>query len=122
MQLAEPERTCVGCRQVKPKRELVRVVATETGAEADLSGRRPGRGIMDQQITRDPNVGDRNILDFRRPKRHAPRHAMAVLSSDQEAAVRTQFATGAQPAEAKPTGNEGKVQLPPTLSVKELAE
>ncbi|TMF58082.1 MAG: YlxR family protein [Chloroflexi bacterium] len=44
MQLAEPERTCVGCRQVKPKRELVRVVATETGAEADLSGRRPGRG------------------------------------------------------------------------------
>ena len=54
--------------------------------------------------------------------RHAPRHAMAVLSSDQEAAVRTQFAPGAQPAEAKPTGNEGKVQLPPTLSVKELAE
>jgi translation initiation factor IF-2 len=54
--------------------------------------------------------------------RHAPRHAMAVLSSDHEAAVRTQFAPGAQPAEAKPTGNEGKVQLPPTLSVKELAE
>jgi len=47
---------------------------------------------------------------------------MAVLSSDQEAAVRTRFAPGAQPAEAKPTGNEGKVQLPPTLSVKELAE
>ena len=41
--------------------------------------------------------------------RHAPRHAMAVLSSDQEAAVRTQFAPGAQPAEAKPTG-----KYPPT--------
>ncbi len=47
---------------------------------------------------------------------------MAVLTTDQEAAVRTQFAPGAQPAEAKPGGNEGKVQLPPTLSVKELAE
>jgi translation initiation factor IF-2 len=67
-------------------------------------------------------VEARDILDFLRPMRHAPRHAMAVLSSDQEAAVRTQFAPGAQAAEAKPTGNEGKVQLPPTLSVKELAE
>ncbi len=47
---------------------------------------------------------------------------MAVLTTDQEAAVRTQFAPGAQPAEAKPSGNEGAVQLPPTLSVKELAE
>jgi translation initiation factor IF-2 len=54
--------------------------------------------------------------------RHAPRHAMAVLTPEQEASVRTQFAPGGQAADAKPTVAEGKVELPPTLSVKELAE
>ncbi|TME86062.1 MAG: translation initiation factor IF-2 [Chloroflexi bacterium] len=53
--------------------------------------------------------------------RHAPRHAMAVLTPEQEASVRTQFAAG-QATEAKKAVAEGKVQLPPTLSVKELAE
>jgi translation initiation factor IF-2 len=53
--------------------------------------------------------------------RHAPRHAMAVLTPEQESSVRTQFAAG-QATEAKKAVAEGKVQLPPTLSVKELAE
>lgn len=39
-----PERTCVVCRQVKPKKELTRLVATEGGVVIDLTGRRPGRG------------------------------------------------------------------------------
>ena len=48
---------------------------------------------------------------------------MAVLSPEQEASVRTQFAPSGGPAvEAKPAAAEGKVELPPTLSVKELAE
>jgi translation initiation factor IF-2 len=48
---------------------------------------------------------------------------MAVLTAEQEASVRTQFAPAAQAAEAKkPAAAEGKVELPPTLSVKELAE
>jgi len=48
---------------------------------------------------------------------------MAVLSPEQEASVRTQFAPASgQAAEAKPAAAEGKVELPPTLSVKELAE
>ena len=46
---------------------------------------------------------------------------MAVLTPEQEASVRTQFAAG-QATEAKKAVAEGKVQLPPTLSVKELAE
>src|SRR5260370_40357451 len=54
--------------------------------------------------------------------RHAPRHAMAVLTPEQEASVRGQFAPGGQSADAKPKVTEGKVELPPTLSVKELAE
>ena len=47
---------------------------------------------------------------------------MAVLTPEQEASVRAQFAAGSQAADAKPSVAEGKVELPPTLSVKELAE
>src|SRR2546423_11096748 len=48
---------------------------------------------------------------------------MAVLTADQEASVRTQFAPTLTPQNnGKPAAAEGKVELPPTLSVKELAE
>ena len=41
-----PQRTCIGCRAVKPKRELVRIVRTESGsATVDPTGKAPGRGI-----------------------------------------------------------------------------
>lgn len=40
-----PLRTCIGCRTVRPKRELVRVVRTPEGAvELDTTGKRSGRG------------------------------------------------------------------------------
>lgn len=40
-----PERTCIACREVKPKRELVRLVCGSEGVvEVDASGRKPGRG------------------------------------------------------------------------------
>jgi translation initiation factor IF-2 len=47
---------------------------------------------------------------------------MAVLTPEQEASVRTQFAPAANAAETKPAVAEGRVELPPTLTVKELAE
>src|SRR5438067_24635 len=81
------------------------------------------RGIKVQQLAKDLGVEARDILDFLRPQRHAPRHAMAVLTADQEASVRTQFAPTLTPQNnGKPAAAEGKVELPPTLSVKELAE
>ena len=46
---------------------------------------------------------------------------MAVLTPEQEASVRTQFAAGAA-ADAKPAVRETQVQLPPSLTVKELAD
>ena len=80
------------------------------------------RGIKVQQLARDLNVEAKQILDFLKPMRHAPRHAMAVLSPEQEAAARTQFAGGSSAAE-KPAAVEVKaVQLPPSLTVQELAE
>ena len=40
-----PKRTCVGCRETKPKRELIRIVSKlDGGVEVDLSNRSPGRG------------------------------------------------------------------------------
>jgi predicted RNA-binding protein YlxR (DUF448 family) len=39
------QRTCAGCRQVKGKREMVRLVRTGTGSvEIDRSGKKEGRG------------------------------------------------------------------------------
>ena len=39
-----PQRTCVGCRQVLPKRQLTRVVRGSDGVVIDLSGKLTGRG------------------------------------------------------------------------------
>ena len=38
-----PQRTCVGCHIVQPKRSLIRVVRTAEGVKIDLSGKLPGR-------------------------------------------------------------------------------
>ena len=48
-----PLRMCAGCGQMKPKKELVRVVKSPEGEiSIDLSGRKPGRGAY---ICRDIN-------------------------------------------------------------------
>lgn len=40
-----PMRQCVGCREMKPKKELVRVVKSPQGEiSMDLRGKAPGRG------------------------------------------------------------------------------
>ena len=40
-----PQRTCVACRQVKTKRELIRLVRTpDSTVEVDAGGKKAGRG------------------------------------------------------------------------------
>jgi len=39
-----PQRTCVGCREVLPKRQMVRVVRTADGVRVDPTGKLAGRG------------------------------------------------------------------------------
>lgn len=39
-----PQRTCVGCRAVLPKRSLIRIVRRPEGVEVDSTGKRTGRG------------------------------------------------------------------------------
>ena len=45
MQKKIPMRQCLGCREMKPKRELIRVVRSPEGElSIDLRGKTPGRG------------------------------------------------------------------------------
>lgn len=47
-----PLRQCLGCREMKPKAELVRVVRSPEGTVSlDLRGKAPGRGAY---VCRDP--------------------------------------------------------------------
>lgn len=39
-----PQRTCVGCREVLPKRQLLRIVRTTEGVRVDPTGKLAGRG------------------------------------------------------------------------------
>jgi predicted RNA-binding protein YlxR (DUF448 family) len=39
-----PQRTCVGCREVLPKRSMVRIVRSPHGVVIDPSGKLSGRG------------------------------------------------------------------------------
>ena len=39
-----PQRTCVGCRSVLPKRSLIRLVRQPDQVVIDLTGKLPGRG------------------------------------------------------------------------------
>jgi predicted RNA-binding protein YlxR (DUF448 family) len=40
-----PLRQCLGCREMKPKRELIRVVKSPEGEiSLDFKGKKPGRG------------------------------------------------------------------------------
>ena len=45
MQKKIPMRQCLGCREMKPKKELIRVVRSAEGAVSlDFKGKAPGRG------------------------------------------------------------------------------
>jgi predicted RNA-binding protein YlxR (DUF448 family) len=39
-----PQRTCVGCRTVMAKRQLVRIFRSPEGVQVDLTGKLAGRG------------------------------------------------------------------------------
>ncbi|HJQ13338.1 MAG TPA: YlxR family protein [Anaerolineales bacterium] len=39
-----PQRTCVGCREVLPKRKMIRIVRTGDGVQIDPTGKLAGRG------------------------------------------------------------------------------
>ena len=45
MQKKVPKRQCLGCREMKPKKELIRAVKSPEGdISLDFKGKKPGRG------------------------------------------------------------------------------
>ena len=48
-----PQRQCLGCREMKPKQDLIRVVRSPEGEiSLDFKGKKPGRGAY---LCSDPN-------------------------------------------------------------------
>lgn len=55
----EPMRMCIACREMKPKKELIRVIRTPEGeAKLDLTGKASGRGAY---VCRDENCFAKSI-------------------------------------------------------------
>ena len=75
-----PQRTCIVCRSVKAKRELVRIVrAPDQSLQVDVSGKAPGRGAY---VCKDAACWRREEFS-----RKAVNRALKVAISDEEWAM-----------------------------------
>jgi predicted RNA-binding protein YlxR (DUF448 family) len=81
-----PQRTCVACRTVRPKRELVRIVRTPEGAViVDETGKRSGRGAY---LCR-----RRDCWEMALARRQLERALKVTLTAETEAQLR-KYASG----------------------------
>jgi hypothetical protein len=69
-----PQRTCVGCREVLPKRALIRIVKSPEGVKVDVTGKAHGRGAYLHDERSCWEKGIRGALD----------HALKTKLTDQE--------------------------------------
>ena len=80
-----PLRVCVGCREKKPKKELVRIVKTPDDlVELDLTGKKSGRGVYicpDRECLRSASKGKRLEKNL---KSHIPPEILEKLHTDIE--------------------------------------
>lgn len=81
-----PQRTCIACRQVAGKRQLVRLVRTPAGAvEVDPTGKKNGRGAY---LHADPACWDAAL------KRKALQHALKTELTEEDRAGLALFRAG----------------------------
>ena len=79
-----PMRMCVGCREMKEKRELIRVVRSPDGVVSlDPTGKKSGRGAY---VCRDPDCLKRAIK-----QRQLERQLDAALSPETAEALRLEL-------------------------------
>ncbi len=87
MQKKIPMRQCMGCRERKPKKELIRVVRSPEGAVGlDFRGKAPGRGAY---LCPDPNCLKRAVRSKaleRSLETPVPEELLARLAQEMEAA------------------------------------
>lgn len=90
-----PQRTCVGCRKIRPKREMVRIVRTpDRGVEIDETGKRSGRGayLCRQQACWDIALKEERL-----------EHTLKTSLTDEERTMLQEFAQGLPETEERET-------------------
>lgn len=81
-----PQRTCIGCRETRPKREMVRIVrAPGGGVEIDETGKKSGRGAY---LCRRQECWEMALNKDRLE------HALKTSLTDEERATLEEFAHG----------------------------
>lgn len=86
-----PQRTCIGCRQIHSKREMVRIVRTpDGGVEIDETGKRSGRGAY---LCRRQECWEVML------KKDGLEHALKTSLTDEERAALQEFAQGLKATE-----------------------
>lgn len=79
-----PLRTCIGCRRVRPKREMIRIIRTPDRAiEIDETGKKSGRGAY---LCPSRECWEKAL------KRGALEHALKVKLTDEERSALWDFA------------------------------
>jgi predicted RNA-binding protein YlxR (DUF448 family) len=97
-----PRRTCVGCREVLPKRSLIRIVRGEKGVTVDLTGKAHGRGAYLHDLPECWLRGINGALD----------HALKTKLTDQEKRDLHTFMKEHFSRSAKcPAGDRGVVRM-----------
>ncbi|HSG41598.1 MAG TPA: YlxR family protein [Anaerolineales bacterium] len=92
-----PQRTCVGCREVLPKRTMIRIVRTAEGVQIDLTGKLAGRGAY---------LHDRYECWERGLKGGLPNALKTTLKNEEREKLEEYMST--LPQEAEGAGTAGK--------------
>ncbi|HZC07064.1 MAG TPA: YlxR family protein [Ktedonobacterales bacterium] len=81
-----PQRTCIACREVRPKRELIRVVRTPDGhVQLDPTSKKSGRGAY--------VCARRSCWDIALKKGKLEREFETTLSAEDRAALEAYYAS-----------------------------
>jgi len=85
-----PQRTCIACRQVKSKRELIRVVRAPDGnVSVDESGKANGRGAY---LCRDRVCWEKAVGQLGRASSSPLAHSLKVNLSEADRAALLDYA------------------------------
>jgi len=84
-----PQRTCIGCREVLPKRQMLRIVRSPEGVRVDPTGKLAGRGAY---------LHDRRSC-WERGLKGALAHALKMELSHDDRAHLEEFMNGLPPEE-----------------------
>jgi predicted RNA-binding protein YlxR (DUF448 family) len=85
-----PQRTCIACREVKPKRELIRIVRTPDGTViVDETGKASGRGAY---LCRARACWERAIGQSRQKGSSPLAHALKATLLEKDRAVLLAYA------------------------------